>query len=438
MGEEGRGTVSTAVSTPRARRGLRGLSVLALVGLFSLLLAPLASADNVVNDVTVGDTDTFTAGGSTSIGYKIVGTGGDAQSGCNPADGSAATVTINTPSGVTPTPGSLTFTTCNDFQNVTFTSTSPGDYTITVSVSDSGTGSYSTSPATFTLHVLAPPTPSDTTPPDISYVLTPASPDGSNGWYVSDVTLTWTITENESPGSLVTTGCEDQNITADQDETTYSCSATSDGGSAGPVSVSIKRDATAPDVSLVGGPADGGSYYFGFVPDEPTCDASDATSGLDGSCSVSGYSNAVGSHTVTASATDNAGNEGSDSASYDVLAWTLSGFYSPVAMGENVVNTIRAGSTVPLKFEVFAGSTELTDVNVISFRAAQVDCGNLASSEETSVDFTTTGGTSLRYDTTSGQFVQNWQTPKNKVGSCYRVRMTTQDGSSIYADFKLK
>ena len=49
----------------------------------------------------------------------------------------------------------------------------------------------------------------------------------------------------------------------------------------------------------------------------------------------------------------------------------------------------------------------------------------------------TTGGTSLRYDGTAGQFIQNWQTPKT-AGSCYIVTMTTDDGSSISANFKLK
>jgi hypothetical protein len=33
---------------------------------------------------------------------------------------------------------------------------------------------------------------------------------------------------------------------------------------------------------------------------------------------------------------------------------TLKGFYAPVDMGNSVVNTAKGGSTVPLKFEVFA------------------------------------------------------------------------------------
>jgi hypothetical protein len=356
------------------------------------------------------------------------------------------------------------------------------------------------------------PTPSDTTPPVIGYTLDPAAPDGDNGWYTSDVTLTWTVSEPDSPASLVKTGCSDQSITADQVATTYSCSATSDGGSAGPVTVTIKRDATppgasasaapapngndwnntnvtvsfsgtdalsgiancsadvvlsaegtgksasgtctdnagnesavatasginidktAPDVSLVGGPAEGASYYYSFVPAAPTCSASDALSGV-ASCEVGGYGTSVGSHTVTATATDNADNQASASATYSVLAWSLTGFYQPVDMN-GVVNTIKGGSTVPLKFNVFAGR-ELTSTSVVkSFSTAVVQCSGLSSMSD-EVEVTTTGGTSLRYDATGGQFVQNWQTPKTS-GSCYRATLTTLDGSALVAFFRTK
>jgi hypothetical protein len=430
--------------------------------------------------------------------------------------------------------------------------------------------------------------------PTIGYTLNPPSPDGNNGWYKSNVTLTWNVNDPESPNSVVKTGCADQNITADQTATTYSCSATSAGGSASPVSVTIKRDATAPTingsrspaangagwnnaavtvsfscsdalsgvdscsspttlsgqganqsvtgnatdkagntasdvvsginidltapsisgsrtpsanangwnngavtvsftcsdplsgiatcssptilsgeganqsvtgnaadkaenansatvngisidltaptVSLVGGPTDGGSYYFGSVPAAPNCSATDGLSGLDGSCSVSGYSAAVGSHTVTATAKDKAGNTNTATATYTVLAWTLTGFYKPVDMldadGNEITNTVKAGQTVPLKFNVYAGATELiTTAAVQRFTALQTACSLTATVDD--VEITNTGGTTLRYDTTAGQFVQNWQTPK-KAGDCYRVTVFTQDGSTITALFKLK
>ncbi len=130
---------------------------------------------------------------------------------------------------------------------------------------------------------------------------------------------------------------------------------------------------------------------------------------------------------------------GSDSADDCVPVlpvWTLSGFYQPVDMGD-VWNNVKSGSTVPLKFEVFAGATELTDVAVVdSFVIKGVTCA--AGIVVDDIEFTTTGGTTLRYDSTGGQFIQNWRTPKGKAGYCYEATLTTDDGSSISASFKLK
>jgi hypothetical protein len=148
---------------------------LALV--LTLLLAPVAFADNVVNDVTVGGTDTFTAGGSTTVDYWIVATGGDGQAGCNASDGSAATVTVNIPTDadVTATPESLEFDECgkDNAEPVVFASNTPGVYVITVSVSDSGGGTYHTTSGGFTLVVLEPEDEEDVTSPTIT-ITTPA------------------------------------------------------------------------------------------------------------------------------------------------------------------------------------------------------------------------------------------------------------------------
>jgi hypothetical protein len=275
----------------------------------------------------------------------------------------------------------------------------------------------------------------DPSPPVITKVVT--GTEGNNGWYTSNVSVDWTVNDPESPNSLQTTGCNDQNIIADQAEQTYSCSATSAGGSSGPQSVTIKRDATDPNVSLVDGPANGSEHYFGSVPDEPTCNASDALSELAGPCSVSGYGTTVGSHTVTATATDNAGNEATASSTYKVLAWDFRGFYQPVDMG-GVHNTIKGGSTVPIKFELFAGSTELTDTaNVVQpLKYQKISCTTGVPTED-AIETVATGGTSLRYDTTGGQFIYNWKTPTG-AGTCYNVTISSIDGSSKTALFKLK
>jgi hypothetical protein len=121
-----------------------------------------------------------------------------------------------------------------------------------------------------------------------------------------------------------------------------------------------------------------------------------------------------------------------------VPQYTLSGFYRPVDMG-GVFNTVKGGSTVPLKFEVFDSATgmEQTDVAVVDrFDVTPITCPN-GNPTTDDVESTTTGGTSLRYDFTEGQFIQNWKTPKTP-GKCYVVTLTTDDGTSISAYFKMK
>ncbi len=71
---------------------------------------------------------------------------------------------------------------------------------------------------------------------------------GNNGWYTSDVQITWSI--DEAPGSVISTnGARLPAITADTAGVTFNCSATSAGGTASQ-SVTIKRDATPPVLSF--------------------------------------------------------------------------------------------------------------------------------------------------------------------------------------------
>ena len=271
----------------------------------------------------------------------------------------------------------------------------------------------------------------DLTAPEITFSGASPAPNLA-GWNNSDVTLTWACTDGTS-GPVQATVTQTISTDGTNQSATGTCFDNA-GNSASLTSGDVDLDRTAPTLSWNGGPAGGATYIFGSVPTAPTCDAYDGLSGpMD--CSVSGYSAAVGSHTMTATAHDNAGNTHTESRSYTVDAWTLRGFYQPVDMN-GVYNVVRGGSTVPLKFEVFAGLSELTNTSAIdSLGAMRVTCaGGL---EEDAIEMVATGGTSLRYDGTGGQFIYNWQTPK-PAGGCYRVTMTTDDASTLVAFFKTK
>jgi PKD domain len=273
----------------------------------------------------------------------------------------------------------------------------------------------------------------DRTKPTISAVAT-SSPNG-NGWYNADVTVQFTCTDGLS--GIVAGGCPADESLSDEG-TAVSSTVQTVSDKAGNVSdpsnvVTVSIDKTGPGVNWTGGINGGDNFYFGSVPAAPTCAATDALSGPE-DCAVTGYSDLVGTHTLTARAHDKAGNETSVERQYTVKAWTLSGFYQPVDMS-GVWNTVKGGSTVPLKFEVFAAN-ELTEVGVVNtFMQQKVACGGTAL--EDAIEVVSTGGTSLRYDSIAGQFIQNWQTPK-LPGACYVVTMTTDDGSSLMANFKLK
>lgn len=176
-----------------------------------------------------------------------------------------------------------------------------------------------------------------------------------------------------------------------------------------------------------------GDSFFGSVPSAPTCTASDNLSGPQ-SCVVSGHKTTVGTHILTATATDKAGNVETATQSYTVKAWTTKGFYQPIDMN-GVVNTVKGGSTVPAKFEVFIGDVEVTNPTKVDVQAKRVSCE--AGAATAPLEMTTAGSTSLRYDATAGQFVYNWKTPVG-AGSCYQLTMTANDGSSITANFMMK
>jgi hypothetical protein len=139
-----------------------------------------------------------------------------------------------------------------------------------------------------------------------------------------------------------------------------------------------------------------------------------------------------------------------------ITAWNAlgSGFYAPVGVANSIFtpapsaapttnpgeywNTVKGGSTVPLKFNVFAGSVEKKSLSDISsFQTSKLsNCSGGVGDDP--IDLTTTGGTTLRYDTTGMQWIQNWATPKVTADTCYRAWVTFADGSSIEAFFKLR
>jgi large repetitive protein len=222
--------------------------------------------------------------------------------------------------------------------------------------------------------------------------------------------------------------------------TTVNCSAQDAAGNEGTTSFTVQvLDTTAPALTV---PAS--QEIPATSPDGAVATfAGTATDTVDGSVPVkcqsatgltSNSTFPIGTTTVKCTTSDTAGNVAEGSFSINVQR-TFSGFFQPVDTGRTV-NLVKAGSTLPLKFEVFAGRTELSAVDIFKpLSVKQVACGTNVVLDD--IEQIVTGGTSLRYDTTAGQYIWNWKTPTG-AGSCYQVAVGTNDGAELIAQFKLR
>jgi hypothetical protein len=343
----------------------------------------------------------------------------------------------------------------------------------------------------------------DTTPP----VITPnvSGTLGNNDWYTSDVSVSWTVTDDESAVSSQT-GCEEQNVTSDTAGVTFTCSATSSGGTSSQ-SVTIKRDATAPTISFASRtPANGAGWNntdvtlnwdcaddtsgavnaavsqtvssegsnqssTGTCTDNAGNTASDTQTGinidktsptlnpvvspnpvlLNGSATVttnasdslSGLASqscgtvdtsSVGAKSVSCSATDNAGNSASASASYQVI-YNFSGFFSPV---DNLptLNQVKAGSSIPVKFGL-AGNQGLNILASGSPSSQTIGCSSGAAVDDIE-ETVTAGSSSLSYDAATDTYSYVWKTNKSWANTCRQLIVTLVDGTQHQANFKFK
>jgi hypothetical protein len=165
-----------------------------------------------------------------------------------------------------------------------------------------------------------------------------------------------------------------------------------------------------------------------------------------GSCSVAGatftMTTGYGQCTVTLNQTGNENYLGAAPVVeiVNATAWHVSGFYSPVTPStpaNPIWNVVKGGSTVPLKFEIFAGvngveQTSLSAIKSILLQPVNCTGGTALNLDPTQLD--NTGGTTLRYD--GSQFIQNWKTPTTT--GCFVVSMQAADNTTIQAYFRVK
>jgi hypothetical protein len=119
------------------------------------------------------------------------------------------------------------------------------------------------------------------------------------------------------------------------------------------------------------------------------------------------------------------------SAGYD-----FAGFFGPLD-NPPVVNTVKAGRAVPVKWSLLDGQGGyVTDLSTfVSLTSQQVPClsGTSTSAIESA---STAGGSGLSYDTLTNQFQYNWKTARGWAGTCRVLTLELADGQHRSAAFQ--
>lgn len=181
---------------------------------------------------------------------------------------------------------------------------------------------------------------------------------GNNGWYTSDVTVSWAASDPTS--GVDAEPCVAAVLNSDNASASFSCTATNGAGLTTTTSVTVMRDATKPVIGYAG---NAGSYTVDMRI-AITCSASDAMSGLAAnSCAnVTGeaYNFPIGANSFSASAVDNAGNVASASATFNVVVTAgavcrlVERWSDQLGIAHSMCTKLEKGNYEPFKHELSA------------------------------------------------------------------------------------
>jgi hypothetical protein len=219
--------------------------------------------------------------------------------------------------------------------------------------------------------------------------------------------------------------------------TLVECEASDAAGNTGHGSFKVTvQDTTGPQIDQPDdiGPVDATGADGAFVSyDSPATHDSVDGNGVASCTPLSGTRFALGTTTVTCNAIDARMNAATP-ASFDVVVqYPWNGFFRPI---DNLptVNSVKAGSAVPVKF-ILGGNMGLAIFAQGYPRAVMMQCSGGAL-EDVIEETVTAGGSTLTYDTGSGQYVYVWKTDKAWAGSCRQLQLKLADDTLHVANFK--
>jgi hypothetical protein len=216
----------------------------------------------------------------------------------------------------------------------------------------------------------------------------------------------------------------------DLGDTTVTCTATDGSGNqATPTTFKVTvADTTAPviashdDVTAEATGADGANVSY---TSPGTTDAVDGP-GTANCTPASGTTFAVGSTTVTCTATDGHNNTATSTFKVNV-AYSWSNFLQPI----NVTGTqsvFKLGSTVPVKFNLTGASSGITD-GTFYLKYFYLGAGDGLGEQEAVATTTGTTGTEFRYS--AGQYIYNWSTKSVSKPGNYELRVYSDSAGTV-------
>ncbi|MEO9322192.1 alpha-L-rhamnosidase C-terminal domain-containing protein [Nocardioides sp. C4-1] len=201
-----------------------------------------------------------------------------------------------------------------------------GDGTVTVKFRYSGGDDQFYDPSLTDVWVSRPEAaPADGNAPTVSAAPADGTTYGNNGWITAPTTLEVTAVDDVDATPTVRAGLDGAPladytgpvaVATDGEHTLRYTATDAAGNTSSEQSLTVKLDTNKPVPSFGAFPA--GNIRLDRLPAEPECAATDATSGV-ATCSQTGYSRALGTHTLTQTVVDNAGHRARASLTYTVL-----------------------------------------------------------------------------------------------------------------------
>jgi hypothetical protein len=103
------------------------------------------------------------------------------------------------------------------------------------------------------------------------------------------------------------------------------------------------------------------------------------------------------------------------------------------------VSTFKAGSTVPVKFQLTdANGNVVQPATAPQWLATQKGSATTQTVDESVFSDPATSGSTYRWDSTAQQYIYNWGTKRVTAGFYYKIGVKFDDGQTYYTYISLR